>query len=614
MYQPTSTEVAIETTAPKPKSAAPRRDILTYVPADTLFFFGGLEAAPLQNALDAFMPEDNWMHEVDWSAASGKGESPAAEPAASKFITGLAVEYVKAIQDPARAAANLGIGKELDSVVYTVGALPVLRVKLKDRAAFEAFIERAEQSGNVSPVNATLGDVNYRSYSFSKPGETAAEGLDIVVATHNDYATLTLAPPVEREQTLKTAIGISKPSRSLADTQILQDLKKQYGFHPAYLGYISHQEIMKGLTDARGNTFGAMLEGFIKVGMEQRAERAETLQPGDTVPLAPDALPGDAPVMQHPLATIRTPACRSELMAIADNWPRTLLGYTRVEVDQRPMNLEAKALLESRDSVFLKDMQSLRGFIPAGLRDLSKKPVFGLGLGLNMDAVLPFISKTIQGIVQKSYQCEPLKNWQQQLAQSNSSAMVGMASGMLAGIQGLSFTVFGVDASVNLDTKKPDVRSIDALITLSANNPRSLLTMAANMAPPLANLQVPADGTPVELPVPMPMPGGKAPQIAIKGKHIVVYLGDKAKTAADELAADPMQANGLLVLNMDYGKYMRLIAESAAKARDNPDMTAEQRAGFESMQKAMSNFDAHLSESFDVTGDGIMIETRVKVN
>lgn len=47
--------------------AGQSREILTYVPADTLFFIGGLEPIPFQHAIDMIAPGSGWLKHADWS-------------------------------------------------------------------------------------------------------------------------------------------------------------------------------------------------------------------------------------------------------------------------------------------------------------------------------------------------------------------------------------------------------------------------------------------------------------------------------------------------------------------------------------------------------------------
>ena len=60
-------QVASQTTAAPTKSAKapPKRDVLTYVPSDTLLFFGGLEPAQFEDMLKIAIPEEEgWATEV----------------------------------------------------------------------------------------------------------------------------------------------------------------------------------------------------------------------------------------------------------------------------------------------------------------------------------------------------------------------------------------------------------------------------------------------------------------------------------------------------------------------------------------------------------------------
>ncbi|MEJ2181793.1 MAG: hypothetical protein P8Y28_15555 [Gammaproteobacteria bacterium] len=117
------------------------RNILSYVPADTLFFIGGLEPIPFQHAIDMIAPGSGWLKHADWSQQL-TDEEKANMPPAGRMITSLLSEYMRIMQDPATASSKLGTGDKIDSVAYTVGFIPVMRIKLADATAFNKLLDR----------------------------------------------------------------------------------------------------------------------------------------------------------------------------------------------------------------------------------------------------------------------------------------------------------------------------------------------------------------------------------------------------------------------------------------------------------------------------------------
>ena len=155
-----------------------KRDILSYVPADTIYFFGGLEPSPMQNMLEVLAPEWRFIQDPAFKQQFRQGLSKNTDtPPASAMLGGLFIEYLDVLKDPKTATNMLGVGSELDAVVYSVGTTPVMRIKLSDMNAFNTFIKNAETAAQVTPAQESHGALTFKTYSFSKPG-TASNGAD----------------------------------------------------------------------------------------------------------------------------------------------------------------------------------------------------------------------------------------------------------------------------------------------------------------------------------------------------------------------------------------------------------------------------------------------------
>jgi hypothetical protein len=582
------------------------REILTYVPADTLFFFGGLEPMPFKHATDMMGAGSGWLQHADWSKQL-TDEEKAAMPPAAKMITGLFSEYMQTMKQSDSAAAKLGVGQQIDSVAYSVGVIPVMRTKLADAVAFTAFLDRAEKKVGVKAEQQKAGNINLRYYSFDKPDAEEPSDVDLLIATGDQFAVFSIASKVEGEKARQVILGNAKPEQSLANLTTLQDIRNKYNFHPTYVSYVNHKEIMKGLTSEGGNEFGRMLDTIIDMAAAT-ATKASAQSEGDMAGemTEPPAMATAKP--ENPLAAIRTDACRKELMAMVESWPQTVIGYTNLDMDSKPKVMEARMVIENTDPAFMQEMQKIRGFIPAVLQDVKQNPVMGFGLGINIDALSPFIAKAIQEFTAKDYQCESLAQVKQSLLQSNPAMALGMMSGMVAGVQGVSAIIMDINGTMDFAQPgiPPDVKSLDAIITISSSNPQQLLMMAANMQPGMPPLQLPPDGTPIDFPAPLPLPNGAQLKLALKGNHIVAYVGEQSAQLADQLAQDKLQPNGMFAFNMDFGKYMKLIT-TAAQASANTDdasqvaMTDQDKA----MLDAMSKINMQLVESFDIGKEGI---------
>lgn len=598
--QPAEQPTAVAS-APQPAAEAakplPQREIFAYVPQDAIMFFGGLEAVALKDMLDVFLVDDHFIKQVNWDEVGAQANADANAPPGARFMGGLQLQYLKSLRDTAQTTSVLGVGEKLDSVMYTVGMIPVFRVKLEDPAAFTAFLDAAEQTAQVIGEKRSIDSISYRAFSLDKPDAEKKSNADIVAAIVDGYGIFTISTPLDRESNLRLALGMEKPATSLSVASVEQ-VRKAYNFHPSFIGYVDHREIMRGLTQENGNAFGRMLDSIREAAGASRAGQMDAdAQAGTEASQADEG--GDG------LAAIRTPACQQELMAIAETWPRSVFGYTKFETKARPVQLNFLATIESNDAETLDQLRKLRGFLPATLREDGNRPLFGLGIGLNASALAPVMDSITQNFMQKSYQCDPLKNMQQSFVQSGSAMAVGMFSGMFSAVKGVSAIVFDVQGQVDPSNPASGIQGIDAFIAITSDNPLAVLNAAKSMAPPLAEVEVPLDGSPGILP--FPMPGGAQAKIAMTGRHIVLYSGPKATALSSQISGELLESHGLLALSMDYGRQMGLL--NAAMA-ENPGFQEPQREVLKSIEKSGVQF----VQLVDITPKGIAWETRMRMN
>ncbi len=194
----------------------PERETLTYVPADTVFVLGGLEPVPWQDFMDAFAPEYAGLKEVDWDALIGQQQRFASnESPAVRMLGALFLGYMRGMWSGGDRARALGIGKRVDVAVYAVGFLPVMRIKLQDADAFNAFLERAETAARIEPTLETLDGARYRAYSFNREGTLEPVPADLAIAVHEGYGVISVIGRGARQNVLEEIVGVRKPAESL---------------------------------------------------------------------------------------------------------------------------------------------------------------------------------------------------------------------------------------------------------------------------------------------------------------------------------------------------------------------------------------------------------------
>ena len=201
-----------------------------YVPADTLFFVGDLEPAswkesitPLQSRFTQFFANSNTssLHEIE-KLEKEIEKKPEEWNDGYRIIFGLYAEYVSLFTKGNLTPNDLGIADKLDAAFYTVGALPVLRIKLGNDVNFDKFITAAELRTKAKSETATINDLNYKKYVISKD---AKHPLALVLAKKDGYAIFTLdfGNQIPAED-FSVALGLMKPTQNLIQANTLQNL------------------------------------------------------------------------------------------------------------------------------------------------------------------------------------------------------------------------------------------------------------------------------------------------------------------------------------------------------------------------------------------------------
>ena len=570
---------------PKPKPEPPKPvTMLNVVPADTIFFSGGLEPFPLKEILQWSFDSFNVLKELDPNSMLPPVEDE--KIPGRRMSAQLWLDYYAMMLSPGAELAKWGVEDKPFLTSYTVGLAPVLlRISLKDTQLFNKKIDELEAKAQISSKPETLGKATYRRYTLNAKDPS----LDLIIGVDNErkHAVFMLDLGVDSEQTLAIALGQQKPEKTLAESGRVEALLKQYKLHPSWAGFVDHQQLITGLTTKEGNSIAKMIQKLVPQ-LQGAAELSGLLE------------------------EFQTEGCRNDLAAIGKNWPQTVFGYTALELAATPSRIDSLMVIENNDKVFLDGLQSIRGVVPQYVGNSAEPPVVAAGLGFNLEKITPFFTERWTAITQKQYSCSFLQKMQND-AKSQQPAALALMTGMAPGVQGIAFSLMSLDLETTEAGGPPMPKSIDALISLAVKNPTALVQTISAFFPPLAQLQLPADGTPVQLPLPIQL--SFPVMAAINGSHLTVYAGEKSQALAQGLRTEALEASqGLVAADINYGKYYGLIGD-ALTSLDAPDaQQQEAKAIFE----AMKNAKMRVRMNMDVTDRGIevkadMISDRVTV-
>ncbi len=503
---------------------------LDYVPADTLFFASQLTPFPYEK-YSALLPQLSSAEELGSQyeeikkAFEGQGN---ANPSAA-FMLSLLAKYEQATLKQ-QGAEVWGLGNELRYLTYAIGLMPVVKLELANP---QTFIDTVKASADESGISYSDESLNNVAYTRVKMPIDETNSIDLVVAKQGNWLTLTLDTALLTNQDdLAIALGTKKPATALSATTRLQDYTNKYEWDGSSVNFIDNTALVSALVNDKPSRLSQMIDTILSTSGN------------------PDAL-----------AMIRTPGCKADLPQIAAKFPAIVSGTKKLEVTDTFANIDADLVLESTDADLLGAMTSIRGFIPSYVTQ-SESAMLSVGYGIDVSKVAAFTNTIWQSFTKAEFQCEPLIMAQQQAKQANPMA-IAMATGMFSGIKGFSVSI----NDMNLDLSNPDMpdlKEFNGIVTLSADDPMTLINTAKSFAPELAQIEIPDDGTAVsisELAQGMELPIDA--KLAVNGNHITLYSGDSAAKTAQALKSEALVANGLVGVSVQLEPFMKLLVQAS---------------------------------------------------
>ncbi|GAA4354412.1 hypothetical protein [Kangiella marina] len=542
--------------------------VLEYVPADTVLFAGSVEPLDFAKTL-----EMSSKMGFDYSAMMGASfddlKSDLGDaPDAAKVLVSIYGDYLKAVKN--KSVKELGLRSEVNMAFYTVGALPVIRLELDGTDTFAKAIAKIEADQGITAAVNTVNGVEYREYSMND--ESNEVPMTLVIAAHDNQAIVTVNTQLDDAKDLQRTLS-EKPTTNILEGGVLNELASDNG----YLGYsiflLDNLAIVDGITKPSANAFGKSLEEVLTAygaGQEMK--------------------------------DIQTPACNTELTGLTKNWPMLSAGYTEFD----DSNASYKMVLKGGNADLLETLGKLRGHISNNVSN--DDYVMSFGFGFDMDQVVPVITTVWESLTKEDFTCPPLTEMQASLRQSN-PMMLGMMSGMVAGIKGVGFSVVEMnEEALNNMERNPMAFMQDSqlLVTVTAEKPQNLLQSLGMYAPELAQMKLEDGGEPQALPMGM----GAETKIALRGHDLVLMMGQTDKLISKVESNSSLEKNGLMSFSMDFKKYMGLLEQAMESASEGAygsekEMLEEQKEVFSELKKA----DGIIKGNFDITNEGIVTDS-----
>lgn len=543
---------------------SPAVDLLQHVPADTPYAF--VTSRPLPDGLRSKLGD----HYAIQLAAQGEvfsrlreqmreseDATPLAYQAESLFdvLEALFAEFEG--RDTAAKVRELGIEPVTRSVIYGIGVLPAVRVEILDAAKLDAMFDRVEARAGVSASRGELDGQRYRRIDLGR--------VDAVLSVTERHAIAGLLPDSLFDRELPLLLGQVQPDTNLAGTGEIQALVEEHGFTGYGEGFI------------RLDSLVAILLG------KGQGRNSEVMQALGTAPIPVSA------------------GCMQMTEQLVSGMPRMVIGITAADEQQ----LAARAIWESSAAVSAH-LQKLAAPVP-GL-GATYNGLVSFGMGIDLPQLRNAIDALLRAVIAAGSSCE----WVDPASLKAVMPQLNLALGpMTAGIKGFNLQL----ADLEIDPRTMQPTHLQAGLLAAVDDPRGVFALGAMFNPALANLQIPGDGSFVDLPQGMGLDQQTPPlKVAIQDKALVLVAGDDSAELANALL-NAVAASPAPLFAVDYGVYQLVqrfgdMLDSATVqlgSQGEEEMAEELREQLESFRQQARMF-SRLRMSMHASPEGLVMD------
>jgi hypothetical protein len=529
---------------------------LRYIPADTPYVLSALEPAPddfmdkMEPRIDELLATYRTMLRAAMAQAANDATEDESDPELDAQTAAVVEELASLLSlDGLRGA---GMTRESTFVFYGHGLLPVLRVSLTDDALLDAAIGRIEsEAGQSLPV----GEIQDKRYRYID-----ADKVRVILATLDDQMILTVVPKSFDEAQLTELLGLTLPDENIAHTGLLQEIADEYGFMPAYVGFLSTERVAATFIDEPAGLNKSLLS-----------------------------------VIGHD-ANELSDTCKAEIRSLAAVAPRIVSGYDEISVER----LKSSLIVELR-----QDIATGLATIPTAVPGLGNAHdgLFAIGMSMNLAAAREFLAARLDALEAEPYECDKLAGFEQLVA--------GGREALSQPLPPVAYNFRGFLAVINdiqgfdFERKSPP-ESIDASFLLAMDDAPALLAFGQMMSPELAELSIEPDGQPHRLELPPAQNGIDDAWIALSESALAISVSPEAEDVLPKLLqAGSVSPPPFLSMEIDAEGYYTMLAQ-AMKHRDD-HVNEEMQAAIADVLVVASQFYDRIIVDVDFTARGVEI-------
>ncbi len=504
---------------------------LAYVPADTPYVLASIEPMP-QAFMDAWIDSTDpilgaYVDFIDVMVRKMEQEGEA-DPQAIALLQGLKAEVAgKSVR---QIMQDWGLSLSPRSAVYGLDLVPVARVEIADEAKFRETVARLEKAAGHALSTAKVDDLDYWYLQLDD------QPLRGVLAVQGNHLVLSFTPANADDALMRQVLGLELPKQSLADSDVLADFNKRFGYTPYGSGWISSGRVLELMIQPRS----AYQTAYLKA-LDVEPEQQEWPE-----------------------------GCLDEARTVAKHWPGFAIGYTEVSGS----GYRLRTVLETPPSV-AADLKTLLAPTPG----LDQPAGMGFSVALKADALPTLASKwssDLQSATQ-GWKCTgltlPLAMGASKATETLSNPAMFMIGPMLHSlnvqINRLEMPKPGADGETEAQPE------FEGKLLIGSPNPQGLLASARSFVPELAELRLEDGADPIALPA-LPNAPVELAAFAVVDKGALGIAVGEAERADLKTALAPGRSQPLLQFNYSGAFYADFLKQAMSQMPADEDQEANE--------------------------------------
>ena len=404
---------------------------------------------------------------------------------------------------------DVGLVVDGYSVLYLDGLSPVSHFEINDADNFRGFIEQFE----TNVIRKKIEDSEILLWSFGE--------FQLALTMTNKIVTIALVNNQISDLRIQDVLGLTQTQASIADSSELERINDRYQFN--------------------------MFQGFLNLDQIARALIGKNAQ------FEEDMMNLDSSWLMQLRSSV-SQNCQNDFLKVVQITPKYVFGYKQIDITEKGLLFNLSAVLEISDKQLAKDLMLLNSHMP--VIDISHDALVGWYMGANLTNVNTLLAKYFPLIQAYEFECEQLTELQTKL-DNQTLAKLTMGLQFVKGIKSVGGYLFDLDLG-----QYNDINSIDAFVSVVADDPASLALMAKTL--PMVNA-LDISTTSASLGMISEMYGVADAQIKISGSHIVGFSGEKSTQIVDSFSEEELNENGIMSMSMNYARYMDLMSSTILK-------------------------------------------------